>query len=87
MYRRYPAYTEIYRHIAFYFFWGGVYKSDGKEEQLHYLIPLYSILILLLLENNALKWLTERHGCSLKRITYFTETEQRMELLKTRRGE
>jgi hypothetical protein len=68
---RYPFHTDDITKISDYMFWGGVYRSSEERKSINFILPLFTLLILLILEKLAQRWLTNRFGLTLFDIYVF----------------
>lgn len=55
--------------------------ETGVEQIAHHL-PLYTILIVLILEKLAQKWQKDRFGCTLDRIIEYKTIDEQVALIK-----
>lgn len=72
---------QLLNSSAFYLFWGGVYVSKGDRDSIYYILPAFTLLLLLILEKQAQKWLINRFGSTPERIVKFKEVEERIHYL------
>lgn len=64
-----------------YMFWAGVYRQNNEIQTMS---VTFTMLILLILERIAYKWVTDRFGCTIKRIAKYKETRERLQIIKNK---
>ena len=57
---------------------------EGPVENIAHHIPLYTILIVLILEKLAQKWQKNRFGCTIDEIIEYKTLDEKVNLVKTK---
>jgi hypothetical protein len=77
-----PDQQSMTNTAIFWLFWSGVYVSPEQVSGYRDHIILYMMLILLIFEKSTQRWLTNRYGCSIQKVSEFKTLEEQMHLIK-----
>jgi len=69
--------TSIY-----YLFVMGIFKDRRKEVQNYFYFPMFALAVALLIEKNSIDWLTDRNGCTYKKLQKCCEIDMRERAIK-----
>ena len=66
---------------TFYYYFAGIYKDPRKDVQDYFYYGFLFIAIGLVIERQAINWLTNRKGCTFNRLQKFIELDCRMKAI------